>query len=274
MSIKTVLITGTSSGLGRATARYFHAQGWNVIATMRRPQAETELDRLDRTLVTRLDVEDGASITAAVQAGLARFGRIDVLVNNAGYGAYGPLEATPTSSIQRQFAVNVFGPLMAIQAVLPHFRARRSGAIVNISSIGGRMAFPLGTLYHGTKFALEGASEALQYELSAIGVRVKLVEPGGIRTDFGGRSFEFSNDPALADYQPLVQSTFAALAPLMENGSSPEQIAEDVYAAATDETSRLRHRAGNDAVQILDARAATDDDQFFDGMKARLGLAA
>jgi NAD(P)-dependent dehydrogenase (short-subunit alcohol dehydrogenase family) len=273
MSTKTVLITGTSSGLGRATARHFHAQGWNVVATMRRPEAETELGRLDHTLVTRLDVEDAASITAAVQAGLARFGQIDVLVNNAGYGAYGPLEATPASSIHRQFAVNVFGPLAAIQAVLPHFRARRSGAIVNISSIGGRLAFPLGTLYHGTKFALEGASEALQYELGAIGVRVKLVEPGGIRTDFGGRSFEFSNDPALAEYQPLVQSTFAALAPLMENGSSPEQIAEVVYAAATDETSRLRHRAGSDAVQLLDARAATDDDRFFDGMKARFGLA-
>ena len=102
--------------------------------------------------------------------------------------------------------MNVLGSLATTQAVLPHFRANRSGVIVNVSSIGGRMAFPLGTLYHGTKFAVEGLSEALQYELGAIGVRVKLIEPGGIRTDFSGRSFDMSNDPAVAEYEPLVQA--------------------------------------------------------------------
>ncbi|WP_313609948.1 SDR family NAD(P)-dependent oxidoreductase, partial [Rhizobium sp.] len=117
----------------------------------------------------RLDVQDAVSITAAVVAGLAAFGRIDALVNNAGYGAYGPLETTPLKSIRRQYEVNVLGLMATTKALLPHFRANRSGTIVNISSMGGRIAFPTGTLYHGTKFAVEGFSEALQYELAPIG---------------------------------------------------------------------------------------------------------
>jgi len=155
---KTILITGTSTGLGRATAKIFQSKGWNVIATMRNPSDESELTQLERTLVTRLDVQDIPSIKSAVDAGLAKFGRIDALVNNAGYGAYGPLEATPLDKIRRQFDVNVLGLLATTQALLPHFRANRSGTIINISSIGGRMTFPLGTLYHGTKFAVEGLS--------------------------------------------------------------------------------------------------------------------
>jgi NAD(P)-dependent dehydrogenase (short-subunit alcohol dehydrogenase family) len=143
---QTILITGTSSGLGRATARLFQAKGWNVVATLRAPDRETELSQLERTLVTRLDVQDAKSIQSAVEAGLAKFGRIDALVNNAGYGAFGPLEATPFEKIQRQFDVNVLGLLATTQALLPHFRTNRSGTIVNVASVGGRVAFPLGTL--------------------------------------------------------------------------------------------------------------------------------
>lgn len=268
----TVLITGTSSGLGRATAHLFHARGWNVVATMRTPEQETELTQLDRMLVTRLDVQDTASIQAAVAAGRARFGRIDALINNAGYGAYGPLEVTPPEKIRRQFEVNVLGLLATTQALLPHFRAQRSGTIVNISSVGGRLTFPLGTLYHGTKFAVEGLSESLHYELAPLGIRVKIVEPGGINTDFGGRSLDFSNDPALPEYQALVQAVVGALGPMMANGSSAEQIAEVVYAAATDGTAQLRYEAGADAAPLLAARRAADDATFFVGLKAQLGL--
>jgi NAD(P)-dependent dehydrogenase (short-subunit alcohol dehydrogenase family) len=271
---KTVLITGTSSGLGRASAKLFQSKGWNVVATMRAPERETELTARERTLVTRLDVQDAASIEASVAAGLAKFGRIDALVNNAGYGAYGPLEATPAATIRRQFDVNVLGLLATTQALLPHFRANRSGTIVNISSIGGRLTFPLGTLYHGTKFAVEGLSEALSFELAPLGVRVKLVEPGGIKTDFGGRSFDFSNDPKLTEYQPLVKKVFEVLRPLAEQGSTPEAIAEVVYAAATDGTDQLRYEAGADAVQILANRRAADDATFLAGMKAQFGLGA
>lgn len=269
---RTVLITGASSGLGRATAQLFQAQGWNVIATMRTPQQETELTQLERTLVTRLDVQDPASIEAAVAAGLARFGRIDALINNAGYGAYGPLEVTPFEKIRRQFDVNVLGLLATTQALLPHFRAQRSGTIVNISSVGGRITFPLGTLYHGTKFAVEGLSESLHYELAPLGIRVKVIEPGGINTDFGGRSLDFSNDPALPEYQPLVQAVLSALGPMMANGSSAAHIAEVVYAATTDGADQLRYEAGADAGPLLAARRMADDATFFAGLKAQLGL--
>lgn len=269
---KTILITGTSSGLGRATAKLFHAKGWNVIATMRSPDRETELTTLDRTLVTRLDVQDPPSIEAAVDAGLATFGRIDALVNNAGYGAYGPLEATPLDKIRRQFDVNVLGLLATTRAVLPHFRARKSGTIVNVSSIGGRIAFPLGTLYHGTKFAVEGLSESLHYELGALGIRVKIIEPGMIKTDFGGRSFDFSNDPQLTEYQPIVQKLMATFGPMMESASAPEAIADVIYTAATDGSTRLRYEAGADAAQVLATRRAVDDAQFMAGVGAQFGL--
>lgn len=269
---QTVLITGTSTGLGRATAQLFHARGWNVVATMRAPQHETELSALDDVLVTRLDVQDEASIAAAVHAGLARFGRIDALVNNAGYGAYGPLEDTPMDKVRRQFEVNVLGVLATTRAVLPHFRANHSGVVVNVSSIGGRVAFPLGSLYHGAKFAVEGLSESLQYELAQIGVRVKIVEPGGMRTDFGGRSLDFSNDSALPEYQQLVGDVIGAFEPLLANGSTPEQVAEIVYLATTDESDRLRFAAGADAEAILEARRTNDDPAFFATIKQQFGM--
>ncbi len=268
----TVFITGTSSGLGRATARLFQARGWNVVATMRRPEHENELDRLDNTLVTRLDVQDNASIHAAVEAGLERFGRIDALINNAGYGTYGPLEATSQEKIVRQFDVNVLGLIATTKALLPHFRTNRGGTIVNVSSIGGRITFPLNSLYHGTKFAVEGLSEALQYELAPLGIEVKIVQPGGIDTDFGGRSLDVSNDPALLEYQPLMQNAIEVLGPMMAQGSSPERIAEVVYAATVDTTGQLRWEAGADAVALLAERRASSDAAFFSGMKARFGI--
>jgi len=269
---KTVLITGTSSGLGRATAKLFQSRGWNVVATMRAPDRENELTRLERALVTRLDVQDPASIQSAIDAGIAKFGRIDALVNNAGYGAYGPLEATPLEKIQRQFDVNVLGLLATTRAVLPHFRANRAGTVVNISSMGGRIAFPLGTLYHGTKFAVEGLSESLHYELSTFGVRVKLIEPGMIKTDFGGRSFDFSNDPKLTEYQPLVQQLMGVLGPLMEKASTPQSIAEIVYTAVMDGSDRLRYEAGPDAAQMLSHRRAADDATFMAGVSQQFGI--
>jgi NADP-dependent 3-hydroxy acid dehydrogenase YdfG len=271
--IKTILITGTSSGLGRATAKLFHAKGWNVIATMRSPEHETELTELDRALVTRLDVQDASSIHGAVEAGFTKFGRIDALVNNAGYGAYGPLEATPLEKIRRQFDVNVLGLLATTRAVLPHFRSNKSGTIVNISSIGGRIAFPLGTLYHGTKFAVEGLSESLHYELRALGIRVKVIEPGMIKTDFGGRSFDFNNDPKLPEYQPLVRKLTETFGPMMASASTPEQIADVVYIAVTDGTDRLRYEAGPDASQILGNRKAADDATFMAAVRTRFGFA-
>ena len=236
---QTVLITGSSTGIGRATAKLFHDNAWNVVATMRTPEDETELTELDNVLVTRLDVTDRDSIATAVAAGMERFGSIDALVNNAGYGSYGPLEATPAEKIRRQFDTNVIGLLETTKVVLPHFRAQRNGTIVNVSSIGGRMTFPLGTLYHGTKWAVEGLSEALSFEMDVIGVKVKIVEPGVINTDFGGRSFDFNNDESLEEYQGIVHA-FASGGSSMES-SEPSVVAEVVYEAVTDGTDQLRY---------------------------------
>jgi len=268
---QTILITGASSGIGKATAKLFQEKGWNVIATMRKPEAAEELAQLDRVLVARLDVTDEASIKAAVGSGLERCGNIDVLLNNAVYGSYVPLEAFPMENIRRQFDTNVIGLLATTKAVLPHMRRQGSGTIVNISSIGGQMTFPLGTLYHGTKFAVEGLSESLHFELEAAGIKVKIVEPGMIATDFAGRSFDFTNDETMTEYQPVVQALFGAWGGNVQT-SEPTVVAEVIYTAVTDGTDTLRYRAGADAVELLDNRKALDDATFIGGIKVQLGL--
>lgn len=271
---QTILITGASSGIGKATARFFAERGWNVVATMRRPQDGADL-RGDNVLVTRLDVLDEGSITAAVAEAEARFGGIDVLLNNAGYGAYGALEATPMDVVRRQFDVNLFGLIATIQAVLPGMRARKSGLLVNISSVGGRMCYPFGALYHGSKWAVEGLSEALHFELLPLGIRVRLVEPGGVDTDFGGRSFVFTNDAALAEYQPMVQAMVAARENMDTSSfQKPEEVASVIWEAVHDPSARLRHISGAGAEVLLGERFSSDQDEaFLDGMRRRFGLA-
>ena len=268
----TIFITGASSGIGLATARHFQQAGWNVAATMRSPERETSLTGLERVLVTHADVQDNASIVSAVDAAVARFSRIDVLLNNAGYGAYGPLEAVSDAAMERQYDVNVFGLMRTTRAVLPHFRRQRNGLVINVSSMGGRMAFPLGTLYHGTKFAVEGLSEALQYELAPLGARVKIIEPGATRTDFAGRSFDFMNEDALTEYQPLVATFMDVLAPLMTNAVSPDVVASAIFEAATDGSPQFRYAVGADATAILDARRQLDDASFHAMIGGQFGI--
>ena len=203
---QTVLITGTSSGIGKATAKFFHNKGWNVVATMRSPEKEEELHSLENVLVLRLDVTDTDSIGKSVNQAIEKFGKIDVVVNNAGYAVAGVFESASKESIDRQFAVNVTGLIDVTQAVLPHFRKNRSGVFVNISSMGGKVTFPLLPLYHATKFAVEGFSESLSYELAPFGVKLKIVEPGGVSTDFGTRSLDFQYQPGLAaEYDASVE---------------------------------------------------------------------
>jgi NADP-dependent 3-hydroxy acid dehydrogenase YdfG len=264
---QTILITGASSGIGKATAQLFADRGWNVIATMRSPEKEQDLTNNPQVLVTRLDVLDPSSIDQAIAAGLERFGRIDAVVNNAGYGAYGPLEAFDREGIIRQFNTNVIGLLDVTRAILPHFRAQGSGVLVNISSIGGRMTFPLGALYHGTKFAVEGISEALTHELKAIGTKMKIIEPGIVATDFGGRSFDLRNDERLTEYQPVVAAMMKGFQRLGPNASQPGLIAEVIHGAVTDGSDQLRYAAGADAEQLLEMRARMDDRSFMEMMK-------
>lgn len=268
----TILITGASSGIGKATAKYFQEKGWNVIATMRRPENEEELSKLDNVLLTRLDVTDLDSINEAINKGISAFGKIDVVLNNAGYGAYGPLEAFTRDHIIRQFNTNVIGLLDVTRAVLPHFRENKSGTLINISSIGGKMTFPLGSLYHGTKFAVEGISEALGYEMEQIGCKVKIVEPGAIATDFASRSFDFQNDESISEYQAMVKTLLAAFEPLMENAAPASVVAEVIYTAATDGTNQLRYTAGEDAKVYVANRKQLSDAEFIGGIKSQFGL--
>jgi short-subunit dehydrogenase len=245
--MKTILITGSSSGIGKETAKYFQSKGWNVIASMRTPENEQELTKLANVLVTKLDVLDLNSIQETVDKGILKFGSIDVLLNNAGYGAYGPLESFSREKILRQFNTNVIGLLDVTKAVLPHFRKNKNGMIINISSMGGKMTFPLGSLYHGTKFAVEGISESLRYEIEQIGCKIKIVEPGAIATDFAGRSFDFNNDENLEEYQHIVTKMTEALPTMIKNASQVNIVSKVIYQAATDGKNKLRYMAGKDA---------------------------
>lgn len=271
---KTILITGASSGIGRATAKLFQEKGWNVIASMRSPEKETELNALANTLVTKLDVLDLESIDNALKEGIQKFGTIDVVLNNAGYGLMGTFESAKRESIIRQFGVNVQGLFDVTQKVLPHFRKNNTGMFINISSIGGRMTFPLMPLYHATKWAVEGFTESLRWEMAQIGVKVKLVEPGGVATDFGGRSMDLQHNPELSEYNSFVGKFMEAMQATMDpaNMSKPEQIAEVIFTAATDGTDTLRYRAGADALQLLDARNKMTDEAFFAMQKQQFGL--
>lgn len=269
---KTIFITGASSGIGKETAKFFDAKGWNVVATMRNPENETELTQLQHVYVTRLDVLDMQSIQNALAEGIQKFGKIDVLLNNAGYGAYGPLESFPREKIVRQFNTNVIGLLDVTQAVLPHFRQNKSGIIINVSSVGGKATFPLGSLYHGTKFAVEGISEALSYEVGEFGGQVKIIEPGAIETDFAGRSFDFNNDESLTEYQGTVAKLFSVMPAMLEHASPASLVAEVIYEAATDGTSQIRYIAGEDAKVLLNNRKQLDDAVFIGGIKSQFGL--
>lgn len=266
---KTILITGASSGIGKATALHFQKQGWNVIATMRSPEKETELDKLENVQLEKLDVLDLASIEQAIKNGISKFGKIDTLLNNAGYGAYGPLETFPRENIIRQFNTNVIGLMDVTKAIIPHFRENKSGTIVNISSIGGQMTFALGSLYHGTKFAVEGISESLHYEMKEIGVKVKIIEPGFIATDFGSRSFDFQAGN-IKDYQPIINALMKQWQNPNNTVSQPSLVAEVIYKSVTDGTDQLRYRAGDDANFLLDSRKKMNDSEFFEIMNSQL----
>jgi len=269
---KTIFITGASSGIGRETAKLFQSRGWNVVATMRSPEKETELSQLENVLVTKLDVTDVASIKSAVEASIAKFSGIDVLINNAGYGAIGPLEAFSREEMIRQFNTNVIGLLDVTRGVLPHFRENKKGIIINVSSMGGLFAFPLFSLYSGSKFAVEGISEALSYEVAQFGGVVKLVEPGSTATEFTGSSLTFMNDESLPEYQNIVGALTSAMPEVNKTASSPNVIAEVIFEAATDGKDQLRYAAGDDSKYMIGKRKAQDDETFIGGMKVQFGL--
>ena len=268
---KTIVITGASSGIGKAAAILFAQRGWNVAATMRQPDKETDLAHYPDTKLYTLDVTSPDNVTQAVQQVLADFSSVDVLLNNAGYGLFGPLETVSEEKIMQQFQTNLFGSMRMIKALTPHMREAGGGTIINVTSIGGLVGLPVNSIYHATKFGLDGLSESLNYELRPFNIRVKVVAPGGVATDFATRSLERTMDGASA-YDESLQKVFAAFGQRGGNYSTGEQIAEVIYTAATDGTDQLRYLAGDDAIAMYDRWKSMSNEAFFDQVNASFGL--
>jgi NAD(P)-dependent dehydrogenase (short-subunit alcohol dehydrogenase family) len=240
---KTVFITGASSGIGEATAKYFLAKGWNVAATMRSTTAEN-------VICPYLDVTLPETIESAIRETIEHFGQIDVLVNNAGYALMGPIEGVTTEQLERQFQTNFFGLVSTIQAVLPIMRQQGSGTIINVASIGGRLAFPMVSSYHATKWAIEGLSESISYELRPFNIQVKIIEPGGIKTNFIDRGTTWASHP---DYEDLAAGVKKFMGGLNDLLPGPEGVAKTIYRAAIDRSERLRYSPHGEAFLLMHA---------------------
>jgi short-subunit dehydrogenase len=260
-----ILITGCSTGIGRAAAVELAKRGHDVVATARRPETLADLD-VAQTLA--LDVDRDNSVKAAVAAA----GELDALVNNAGFGITGPVEHTPIQEAKRIFETNLFGALRMIQAVLPAMRARGSGTIVNVASLAGRTAAPLDGLYSATKFALEGMSESLHYEVGHFGIRIRLVEPGVFETGFSGNVARHGLDQP--PYDELERQWEAARSKLIGGADAPgpEAVAIAIADAIEYDGPRLRWPVGADADLVLGARTTMDDEAFEQAMRDVLGL--
>ena len=261
---RVALVTGASSGIGEAAALELARRGFAVYGAARRVDRMAGL--ADRGLhVIEMDVTDDASMTSGVERILRQQGRIDVLVNNAGYGSYGALEDVPMEEARRQFEVNVFGLARLTQLVLPHLRAQHSGRIVNVSSIGGKMYEPLGAWYHATKFAVEGLSDSLRVELAPHGVHVIVIEPGAIRTEWGGISaasaLERSGDTAYAKQARQLANVYD-VADRPGVGADPRVVGVVIANAVTARRPRTRYAVPTSAKAILLARRLLTDRAF------------
>ncbi len=269
--MSTAFITGCSSGYGHAIAQRFLDQGWNVVATMRRPDA-TLFAPSDRLRLLALDVTDEEAVAGAVAQALRAFDGIDALVNNAGIGCLSAFEATPSSVTRELFETNTFGLMAVTRAVIPHLRQRGRGVVVNVSSSVCFAGMPLVASYAASKWAVEGFTEALFYELDSFGVRVKLVEPGyGPGTRFTANGGARMAGLVPPPYQPCaarLMQAFAEPGPVTTAG----QVAAAVWAAATDRSDRLRFPAGPDSEQLAQARWAAGDEPFLQGLRARLRM--
>ncbi len=245
---KTIFITGASSGLGKATARLFQSKGWNVIATMRNPAAETELITLPNVTLLPLDVTNVEQIQNTIKEAIG-LRDIDVVLNNAGYGLVGALEALSDEQLVKQLDTNLLGVIRVTQAFIPYFRKKKNGLFVTTTSIGGLLTFPLDSIYHATKWALEGWSESMSFELGLHHIGIKTIAPGGIKTNFAGESLDVARHPA---YEEGLEKLFDLMDPA--NFEPAEWIAEVVYEAATDGKKQLRYVAGEFANQLYARR--------------------
>ena len=251
---KTILITGASSGIGRETAKYFSEKGWNVAASMRSPEKGQELKAIEGIKIYKLDVTKEEDLNAIVETVKADFSTLDVLFNNAGYGAVGAFEKSSPAEVKQQFDVNVFGVMDLTRKFLPVFRQQGHGMIINTSSVIGRFTVPLYTLYCSSKWALEGFSEALQYELKPFNIQVKIVEPAAIKTEFHGRSLQVFENKNVQGYDEMEDRILTGMKKRNKKAPGPEVVARTVFQAATDGKKRLRYPTGKGAKAVLLAR--------------------
>ncbi len=265
---KVILITGASSGIGRETAKLFQTKNWRVAATMRAPEKAEDLQRIADVECFRLDVTDTDSIKKAIEGALEKFGRIDAVVNNAGYAVVGSFESAAPEQIERQFQTNVFGLMNVTREILPYFRQEKRGFIVNVASVGGRMTFPLYSLYNSTKWAVEGFSESLQYELEQFNIRVKIIEPGPIKTDFYDRSAELTRREGLTAYDWFIDKALPNMKKAGETAPDGRVVAETIFEAITDGSKKLRY--GVNTKGILTARKLLPDWAFFKVIKSAI----
>lgn len=257
---KTIFITGASSGIGKATAMYFATKGWNVIATMRNPNKEKELNAIQNITLLQLDVTNLEEINQTIEKAI-RLNNIDVVFNNAGYGLAGSLEGTTDEQLTQIINTNLLGVIRVTKAFISYFRENGNGLFISTTSIGGLVTFPFFSVYHATKWAIEGWSESMAFELKRFGIGIKTVSPGSTKTDFASRSIAISSHPK---YDMLVKDYFETfLSPeVMNNLSTPEQIAEVVFEAATDNKEQLRYVAGADALELYKKRKEQGDETF------------
>lgn len=248
---KTIFITGASSGIGRATALYFFYKGWNVAATMRSPEKEEELSQLEGISLYKLDVTNQAEIAEVTKKIFADYSRIDVLLNNAGYAEVGAFEKSTDEEVRAQFDVNVFGAINLSREIIPYFRRQGEGVIINVTSVGGKITFPLYSIYSASKWALEGFAESLQYELQQFNIKIKNVEPGPIKTDFYSRSQNVFENNDVKGYEGLEKNVLKNMSKAGEKAPGPEIVAKTIFKAATDGSSKLRYPAGGQARFIL-----------------------
>jgi len=248
---KTIFITGASSGLGKETAKVFQQEGWNVIATMRNPENETELNKLENVTLLQLDVTNSKQINETVDKVL-KSKNVDVVLNNAGYGLVGPLEAFSDEQVNQQIQTNLFGVINVSRAFLSHFRENQSGMFINITSTFGLLSFPTCSVYSATKFGVDGFSEGLAYELAQFGIKVKIVAPGGMQTDFAGRSLQGGIHEAYQLLTAKVSEGYSA--EQIANYTKAQDVAKVILGAATDGKDQLRYIAGKDALALYNER--------------------
>jgi NAD(P)-dependent dehydrogenase (short-subunit alcohol dehydrogenase family) len=265
---KVAVVTGSSSGIGLETSLLLAKNGFRTFATVRSLEKAKSIrnisDKGELTIqVVELDVNSDKSVNDAIDKINDESKRIDVLVNNAGYSLIGALEDLSMDEIKAQFETNLFGTIRVMKAVLPIMRKQQGGTIVNVSSMAGRVGFPLFPVYSGTKFALEGVSESMRFETDPLGIKIVLVEPGTIRSNFAsnaiiGQKAAEPNSP----YAPLVETLQKATARFIDQGTPPEEVAKVILKAVTIDNPDLRYLVGNDAVQMIEARKGMSDQEF------------